>query len=100
MKVEAKKVIKMQEELTHCFEDEILAIKKRQALALEIERRKHEEEKLDLIAEYEKLIAELENKVECLTEENNGLKDAWSMKTYGYSAEEMASRVKRGVDEY
>lgn len=100
MKVDANKVIKMQEELTKSFEDEIYAIKKRQALALEIERRKHEEEKIDLIAEYEKLIADLENKVECLTEENNGLKDAWSMETYGYSAEEMASRVKRGVDEY
>ena len=100
MKVEAKKVIKMQEELTRTYEDEILAIKKRQALAMEIERRKHETEKLDLIAEYEKAIAELENKIECLTEENKGLKDAWSMETYGYNTEEMASRVKRGVDEY
>ena len=121
MKVDAKKVIKMQEELTQCFEDEILAIKKRQALALEIERRKRETEKLDLIAEYEKLISDLEDKIECLTdenenlsienddleskiecltEENKGLKDAWSMETYGYNTEEMASRVKRGVDEY
>lgn len=70
MKVDAKKVIKMQEELTKSFEDEIYAIKKRQALALEIERKKRETEKLDLIAEYEKLIAELENKIECLTEED------------------------------